>query len=166
VSLTRAVKARRKAIRHIVHDYGNFVSSAEMVINGAHLGRALDPPINTHIGHAFYLNCRKMADFFAGPAKRVPDDIVAGDYVSTITFKLPVSDKWRVPINKQLAHLTYSRDQNPKEITRVAQRELYKELKDAWKVFGKHLPKIYRTRFDREIALRAKSEFTIYDLGF
>jgi hypothetical protein len=65
----QGLKKRRKAIHHIVHDYANFVSSAEMTITGAHNAKGFDPPINTHIGHAFYLNCRKMADFFAGSGK-------------------------------------------------------------------------------------------------
>lgn len=165
--MTETVKKRRKAIHHIVHDYANFVSSAEMTITGVHKTTGFDPPINTHIVHAFYLNCRKMADFFAGSCKE-PDDIIAGHYVSTTTFSLPVSEEWRVPINKQLAHLTYSRVTKAREITRPAQKALYKELKAAWKQFGKHLPQPYRSRFEQEIALKLgkKSEFHIYDLGW
>jgi hypothetical protein len=165
--VTETVKRRRKAIHHIVHDYANFVSSAEMTITGVHKAKGFDPPVNTHIGHAFYLNCRKMADFFSGSCKD-PDDILAGHYASTTTFSLPVFDKWRGPINKQLAHLTYTRDTKAREITRQAQEALYKELKAAWKTFGKHLPQPYRSRFDREINLKLgpKSEFHTYDLGW
>jgi hypothetical protein len=156
---------RQRAIHHVVHDYANFVSSAEMVITGRHLCQGFQSPINTHLSHAFYLNCRKMADFFC-KTKPDKDDVVAAHYVSTIMFSLPISDDWRDPINKQLAHITYARDTKPREITREVQQDLYNELKQAWKAFGKHLPEPYRSDFDREIAEKLKSEFGIYDLGW
>ena len=55
---------RLDGVHHVVHEYANFVSSAEMATTGKHLGKGFDPPVNTHISHAFLLNCRKMADFF------------------------------------------------------------------------------------------------------
>jgi hypothetical protein len=169
VSIT--MEQREKAIHHVVHDYANFVSSAEMTIHGKHVGGAFfKPPINTHVGHAFYLNCRKMADFFRVTSKE-EDDVLAGHYVSTVIFKLPVSEMWRGPINKQLAHITYTRTRKSREITRKAQRDLYKELKNAWREFLDHLPEPYKGMFDIEITTRQKpyqdgtpSEFKDYDL--
>lgn len=60
-------------IQHVVHEYANFVLSAKMRKTGEHRGTPLEPPINTHIAHAFLLNCRKMACFFAGPPADNPN---------------------------------------------------------------------------------------------
>lgn len=64
-----------------------------MVNSGRHLKKGFDPPVNTHIAHAFLLNCRKLADFFSCGGEK--DDVIAGHYVSTVSFDLPVSKKWR-----------------------------------------------------------------------
>jgi hypothetical protein len=87
-----------KAVHHVVHDYANFVSSAELAMTGHHLGKVIEAPINTHIFHAFLLNCRKMADFFGKRTKE--DDVIADDYVSGFTVPLPSCDLWREPVNK------------------------------------------------------------------
>jgi hypothetical protein len=79
-----------------------------MVLSGQDIeGTAFKPPINTHVSHAFYLNCRKLADFFQDKRGPEKDDIAAEDYVPGFSPRLPISDNWRVPINKQLAHVTY-----------------------------------------------------------
>ena len=115
------------AIHHIVHEYANFVSSAEMVIHGKDIeGVFFKPPLNTHVSHAFYLNCRKLADFFQNKSIGA-DDVVASHFVSGYIVSLADSDKWRKPIDKQLAHITYSRDTKPKEIKTEACLALYKD---------------------------------------
>ena len=49
------------AIHHVVHEYASLESSAEMVLSGEDIyGNVFEPPINTHVSHAFYLNCRKL----------------------------------------------------------------------------------------------------------
>ncbi|MFI5381966.1 MAG: hypothetical protein ACHRHE_21940 [Tepidisphaerales bacterium] len=55
------------AVHHVVHDYANLVSSGTMAATGKHLETPLTPPINTHVGHAFLVNCRKMHHFFTPP---------------------------------------------------------------------------------------------------
>jgi hypothetical protein len=65
------------AIVHIVHEYANFVSSAVMVLNGYDIdGVPFQSPINTHISHAFFLNCRKLADFFQNTPSQQNDNIM------------------------------------------------------------------------------------------
>ena len=52
-----------KAVHHVVHEYANFVSTAEMVLTGLNVdGTPIVPPTNTHISHAFFLNFRKQAE--------------------------------------------------------------------------------------------------------
>ena len=88
--MTAKQKKRLEAIHHVVHDYANFVSSAEMVLTGKDIdGNFLKPPINTHVSHAFYLNCRKLADFFLN-LSRQGDNIIAKNYVKGFSAALRV----------------------------------------------------------------------------
>src|ERR1017187_5971582 len=103
--MTALEEKRFKAIVHVVHEYANFVSSAEMVLTGCDVdGVPFKPPINTHVSHAFYLNCRKLADFFQNKRGKDRDDITANFYVPGFKAELPVCENWRIPMNKQLAH--------------------------------------------------------------
>ena len=145
---------RLDGIHHVVHEYANFVSSAEMVSTGQHLGKGLEAPVNTHIAHAFLLNCRKMADFFGGPSKHSKeDDVFAEHYVSGYTVPLPYSSRWQIPVNKQLAHITYTRGIAPEEITTQGNLDMYNELKNAWKDFRKpgRLSNEFAGTLDQEI---------------
>src|SRR6185503_10105523 len=131
---------RRLAVRHVVHEYANFISSGKMVQTGLDIdGVLFQAPINTHVSHAFYLNRRKLADFFQNK-RGCNDDILAEHYVSGFKGNLPEFDKLRERINKQLAHVTYARDTKvAKAITKEESRKLYAELKDTWKEFRKAL---------------------------
>src|SRR5262245_8807457 len=128
------IAKRLEAVRHVVHDYANFVSSAEMVLTGRDIdGAFLKPPINTHVSHAFYLNCRKMADFFSDKGRQ--DDIKAKHYVDKFSQVLTTFGGWREAINKQLGHLTYTRDTTPRPIDTAACKAMYEELKGVWRSF-------------------------------
>jgi hypothetical protein len=163
---------RLAAIHHLVHEYTNLVSSAEIVTTGTDVDEGyLKPPINTHVSHAFYLNCRKLADFFQNVSSRQGDNIMAAQYVSGYKADLIVSDAWRDAINKQLAHVTYARDERPQEISRETERALYAELKETWRQFRDRLPEPYRSEFKRKVKERKEplptgeaSPFRTYDL--
>ena len=168
--MTALEQQRLNAIVHIVHEYANFVSSAEMVLTNLDVeGKRFKPPINTHISHAFYLNCRKLADFFQN--KEDKDNILAEDYVPGFKADLPVSDEWRVPINKQLAHVTYARDTSAKEIKKATCTKMYKELQYAWWEFREKLVGgLYEEEFKKQIRIRKEhpngkpTEFSSYNL--
>jgi len=137
-----------------------------MTTHGTDIGGNLfKAPINTHVSHAFYLNCRKLADFFQNK-KLGNDDVVAMHFVVGYSARLPVADEWRIPINKQLAHITYSRDVDSVEITRSAQEALYSELREAWRDFRRRLPEVYSLAFTKEVNEKKhpESEFRNYDL--
>jgi hypothetical protein len=162
---------RLAAVHHVVHEYANFVSSAEMVLRGTDIyGNGFKPPLNTHVGHAFYLNCRKIADFFLN--KRDGDDnIMAEHFAPSFKATLKTFEYWRGPINKQLAHITYARDSKAREIKSPDQQDLYTELQQAWQDFRRQLPEPYRAEFTRKIKERKDpypngelSEFRNYDL--
>jgi hypothetical protein len=170
--MTAEEKSRLDAIRHIVHEYANFISSAEMVLTGLDIyGKQFEPPLNTHVSHAFYLNCRKQSDFFQNVPSRQGDNIMAQHFVPGFSITLQVSDDWRDPINKQLTHTTYTRETNPREIKKPIQQALYDELKAAWKKFRDLLPEPYRAEFARRLQERKDphldgqpSEFRFYSL--
>lgn len=163
---------RLKAITHIVHEYANFVSSAEMVMSGCDIqGVPFRPPINTHVSHAFYLNCRKLAVFFESRGSDA-DDVKASHYADNCCAALPILNEWRTRINKQLAHITYSRDVGAREIDREACKALYGEVKEAWSEFRKSLRGgSFEAEFDAQVRARKvadlngePSEFRFYDL--
>jgi hypothetical protein len=161
---------RFRAIHHVVHEYANFVSSAEMVLTGKDIdGVNFKSPINTHISHAFYLNCRKLADFFEN--KKLPADVKAEHFVHGYRAKLRVFDRWRKRIDTQLAHITYDRDIRSRELKPRTQDLLYKELQTAWRRFRMRLPQLYADQFIKKVRERKApnrkgqpSEFRNYDL--
>ena|ERR1035437_4628859 len=156
------------AIHHIVHEYVNFVSSAELTIHGRdkNLNQGgINSPLNHHVSHAFYLNCRKLADFFQNKTS-LKDDVLALHFVSGHSARLPVFEKWRDPINKQLAHITYFRDTGAREIGKQAQKDLYRELMTAWSAFRAKLPPEYADAVRKELAIKKLApEFLGLPLG-
>ena len=168
---TALEELRPKGIVHVVHEYANFVSSADMVEHGWDIDHKLfKAPINTHVSHAFYLNCRKLADFFQKRQGRYKRDIMAEDYVPGFSAPLPVYAEWRDPINRQLAHVTYDRITKPKEIKKEARKAIYEELKHTWREFRKGLVgSPYEAEFKEQVSLRKEkngqpTEFGSYDL--
>lgn len=168
--MTPEEQKRFDAIHDVVHDYANFVSSAEMMITGKDAtGAFLQPPTNTHVAHAFYLNCRKLADFFKSRGR--PTDVKAEDYATGLQPTLTVFDSWRDPIDKQLAHISQLRAVHAREITTTVSKDLYAELKAAWRDFRKQVDAKYAGEFANQIAKRkaphadgTPSEFRSYDL--
>lgn len=169
------------AIEHIVHEYANFVSSAKMVVTGEDSkGDPLKPPVNTHVAHAFYLNCRKLADFFQGRKddkkrkndKKREDNVLAKHFVDGgFSAALPVYAKCKGLLNKQLAHLTYTRVKNSREITSEVQKALIDELTKTWREFRGLLRDPYDKEFTKQVQLRKSpspdgkpSEFRSCDL--
>ena len=124
-----------------------------MVLSGCDVdGVLFKPAINTHVSHAFYLNCRKLADLFQNKLGPDKDDIMADHYVPGFHAPLPVFNNWRVPMNKQLVHVTYARDTSAREIDRSACEALYKELRDTWSEFRKGLVGgLYEAEFKNQV---------------
>ena len=151
-----------KSVEYVVYEYANLVSATA--------ARQVDPPINTHLQDAFLLSCRKMADFFLWePTPRSPEpqkyDIVASDFtVSPLAYSLPLWTRvWGTAMDRQLAHLTWKRDQG---WNGSANKPLMEELQTAWKLFLSKLQPKYQARFREEInKKRHCSGFEKLDLG-
>jgi hypothetical protein len=156
------------AIHHVVHDYANFASSAKMRRKGKDSrGNELVPPVNTHVGHAFYLNCRKMADFLQNKKSGQNDDVLAEHYLPGFKPCLPVYDRLRVTLNKQLTHVTYARISDPHDIQRAECKQMEVEIRSEWRRFLLKLKKMnqgFADEFERNLTERKNSEFGHCDL--
>ena len=147
------------AIHHIVHDYTNLVSSGTLT------QEPLKPPLNTHVQHAFLMNCRKMAAFFLN--RRDDDDILSKEFLPTkVGFKLDEWENWGAAMNRQLLHLSYRRIDAAKPWDGKPNKLLLAEFQRAWKKFLFHLEDPYRPQFEIEISAKLKpgSEFNGLDL--
>jgi hypothetical protein len=141
-----------------------------MVLTGLDIdGKYFTPPINTHVSHAFYLNCRKLADFFQN--RKQTEDVKAEHFVPGYEARLPVFSRWRTRIDQQLAHVTYKRDIRSRELKSRTQDLLYKELRTAWRGFRQRLPKLYGDQFVKKVKQKkapnrkgVPSGFRSYDL--
>jgi hypothetical protein len=63
-----------------------------------------------------------------------------------------------------LAHITYTRDTNPREITSQSTHDVCDELKKAWKTFRGKLPAPLAAKFELEIKDKLATEFRDLDL--
>lgn len=150
---------RLGAVHHVVHDYVNLVSS------GSLLQTALRPPLNTHVQHAFLLNCRKMAAFFLNLRER--RDILSKEFLTAkVGFGLSWKKTWHKAMNKQLLHLTYDRIDAATPWDGTSNKVLLEEFRAAWKKFLVSLEEPYKSKFNEEIALKLVpgSEFRHLDL--
>jgi hypothetical protein len=156
------------AVHHVVHDYANLVSA------GVTIPTCPPPPLNTHLQHAFILNCRKLVHFFHDP--RDGKDIVAADFFplkGKPRFRFPAWKQWGKAMDKQIAHLSYERVTNPKPWDGYKENALFlEELQNAWKIFLRELPAPYKTEFEKKIIERQQpyedgreSEFKSLDLN-
>lgn len=153
-----------EAVRHVVHDYANLVSSGTMAVQGHHLGKGFDSPVNAHIGDAFLANCRKMYEFFKYKPKK--GYIRAKDFVPGVDYKLPNWGSWHGHMSKQLMHVTIDRVDNQRVWKGHNENKLFlEEFKRAWKKFLCNLEKTHKSRFNSEISERLKSAFKGLDLG-
>ena len=56
---------RKRPEHHVVHDYANLVSSGLLITDRKSNDALLEiAPVKSHVWHAFYMNCRKMYEFF------------------------------------------------------------------------------------------------------
>jgi hypothetical protein len=147
---------RKRPSHHIVHDFANLLSSGEMVVSGGHKGQGLMPPINTHVGQAFYLNCRKMYDFFIKPPSTNPkfDDLRAIEFTKTpVAYAFNVWNKdIQTHMDKQLTHVARDRTTRTGVWEGHIENPLFlEEFKEAWKLFLDNLRDELKAEYKEEI---------------
>lgn len=109
---------RIAAIRDVVYEYANLMAAGYYSVHGS-------APWRTNCDDAFLLGCRKLDDFLMRDKRSMKDgqeldDVLAFDYLPTNPtrhWNLPIwSAEWRGPMNKQLAHIAYSRGKEWKHL--------------------------------------------------
>jgi hypothetical protein len=163
-------RQRIDAIKHVVYEYGNLLSAGHCSISG-------DAPWRTHCDDAFLLGCRKLDDFLMKTTRSKQrsqrgvqelDDVLAVDYLSPKSprnWDLPLwAAEWRVPMNKQLAHIAYFRDKEWDH--RIWVPKLEQEFRKAWSDFRSSIiDDDYNREFDKRLdACRCKTGFGILGL--
>lgn len=119
-------------------------------------------PWRTNCDDAFLIGCRKLGDFLMD-LERESDNVLAIDYLPANPirkWKLPIwTDEWRSAMNKQLAHIAYSRDKEWNHLKWVPQLEA--EFYRAWSEFLDTIEdNEYRLEFDSQLdACQAKPGF-------
>lgn len=148
---------RTRAVKDIVHDYANLVSSGHLCTT------PLPAPINTHVEQAFLINCRKFYGFFTNTTFK--DDMLASDFGSVIPVALPTWIEWGPAINTQLAHISYARVTHSKSWDGTAKAAMLTELRKAWADWRTNLDEPYKTELTIQIGERAtRPEYADLDL--
>jgi len=119
------------------------------------------PPWRTNCDDAFLLGCRKLGEFLMKDERSMKgnqDDVLALDYLPTDTtgkWKLPIwTAQWRAPMNKYLAHISYSRTHPPMQNWdhQIWVQPLEAEFNQAWWDFREAVTdKDYGEEFDNEL---------------
>ena len=147
-------REKLEAIQHVVYEYANLVSAGCMLFSGKDpTGVLLQPPVNTHVQDSFLLSCRKMADFFhKGEYK---DDVKASHYIDLFTRTLPKTEKLTKHLNKNLAHVSYSRIKEKLVWDGKENAPLLEEHQKAWREFLLKLKGTgFHSKFEEEISRR------------
>jgi hypothetical protein len=144
---------------HVVYDYANLVSAGRMVLSGAHLGVGLAPPVNSHVGHAFYMYCREMYEFFKdGPSKKYRR--AQPFLVQEVHFTF---DNWtnsiRGHMESHLVHAGEERTEGNIVWTGEDNENYLKDFEGAWALFLGNLKEEHKQNFRNEIDHRLDSEF-------
>jgi hypothetical protein len=149
-------KQRIDAIRHIVYEYRNLMVAGHYSMRGL-------VPWRTNCDDAFLLGCRKLEDFLMkndrsklrrGNVYQELDDVLALDYLppgAGRNWALPIwSAEWRGAMNKQLAHIAYTRDKGWNHLIWVPKLEA--EFNKAWWDFRESVTDDdFNKEFDKQI---------------
>lgn len=159
--MTEEEKRRKRPEHHVVHDYANLVSSGKLRLAGKHQGvKLLDiAPVNSHVWHAFYMNCRKMFEFFQ--YQRSKKYLRAKQFVPRrITFDF---EHWTRAVqehmNIHLMHVGGSRTVRKVVWTGKDDALYLADFEEAWAKFLGNLKPEHRDIFRDEIDYRLASEF-------
>lgn len=139
---------------HVVHDYANLVSSWRLrePIYVAQLLKI--PTANSHAWHAFYMNCRKMYEFFR--YKPNDDYLRAQDFIgSELPYRFQHwTDSIQSFMNGHLLHVGESRLTNEKVSTGAGDQDYFSDFQKAWEAMMKRLKPEHRDIFRDEIDFR------------
>jgi hypothetical protein len=151
---------RGRPEHHVVHDYANLVSSGLLVTDRKSNDALLKiAPVNSHVWHAFYLNCRKMYEFFHHQKSK--KYLRAQQFVRPgviFTFRHWTEDVQNF-MNTHMLHVGGGRVTN-KKVSRGGDDTSYlAEFQEMWEKMLKNLQEKHKETFREEIEHRLDSEF-------
>jgi hypothetical protein len=151
---------RLRPEHHVVHDYANLRSSG-LLITDPEWNRRLGElaPVNSHVWHQFYTNCRKMYEFFRyHPHEKYlrAEDFLTGPL--PFTFKHWTWDVQHFMEGHQL-HVGGDRTANTFVLTGSDDKLYLEEFKGAWEAFLGNLKPEHKEIFRDEIETRLDSEY-------
>jgi len=146
---------RLRAEHHVVHDYANLVSTGRLVTNPK-TNRQLELicGANGHVWHAFYMNCRKMYEFFHHQRSR--------DFLRPQQFVKPrvrfIFQHWTDDVQKfmntHMLHVGSGRLTNTKNSTGADDRSYLFEFEGMWEQMLRNLKDQHKQLFKEEIQYR------------
>lgn len=146
---------RLRPEHHIVHDYANLVSSGRLRETWKYGGVNLQTlgPVTGHVWHAFYVNCRKMYEFFMVKPNARNRHLWANPFTHTaVTFSF---DHWNTDIqnhmNVHLLHVGDDRVENKRVWTGKDDMKYLADFEGAWKMFMQNLKEKHKDIFREEI---------------
>ena len=151
---------RERPEHHVVHDYANLVSSGLLITDRKSNDALLKiAPVNSHVWHAFYMNCRKMYEFFHHQKSK--DYLRAQQFVNpgvTFTFQHWTDDVQKF-MNTHMLHVGGGRVTNRKVSTGADDKSYLAEFQGMWERMLKNLQNKHKEIFREEIEHRLDSEF-------
>jgi hypothetical protein len=154
---------RLRPEHHVVHDYANLISSGRLITDKESNDKLLKiAPVNSHVWHAFYMNCRKMYEFFSyKPTGKT------GKYLRAQQFVVPktvfVFKHWTAAVQEhmeiQVLHVGVTRTTRQKVWTGSDDKLYLADFEGAWATFLGKLRTEHKDVFRDEIDHRLNSEF-------
>jgi hypothetical protein len=140
---------------HVVHDYANLVSSGLLITDEESNDRLFKlAPVNSHVWHAFYMNCRKMHEFFTyQPSKTY---LTAQQFVKrgvTFTFQ-HWTDEVQNFMNTHMLHVGGGRVSNETKSTGANDKSYLAEFQGMWEKMLGNLKDQHKDVFRDEILYR------------
>jgi len=151
---------RKRPEHHVVHDYANLVSSGLLITDRKSNDELVKmAPVSSHVWDAFYMNCRKMYEFFHHQKSK--DYLRAQQFVKpavTFTFQHWTHDVQKF-MNTSLLHVGGGRVTNKKVSTGTDDKSYLEEFQGMWEKMLRSLQDKHKGIFREEIEHRLDSEF-------
>jgi len=158
--VTTPEERRKRLEHHVVHDFANLVSSGLLITNTDSNNKLLAiAPVNSHVWHAFYMNCRKMFEFFKYGQN---DRYVRARECLTSDINFPFNN-WNYSVQKHmeghLLHVGGDRTEGQISWTGASDRLYLFGFQEAWRLMMGNLKTEHKKVFREEIDHRLDSEF-------
>jgi hypothetical protein len=151
---------RLRPEHHVVHDYANLISSGLLITDPKSNRELLQiAPVNSHVWHAFYMNCRKMYEFFTYDPH--PRYFRAQEFMGqklTFTFQHWTRNV-QTHMEGHMMHVGGDRTENEVVWTGVDDKLYLADFQNAWATLMRNLKPEHKDIFREEIEHRLDSEF-------